>query len=293
MRPTMQPATKEQTHATVVQKPPQPSAAERRLKIVIAAALIAELALSPKLWVGERVLPATPVFRFLGSIPAPLEYVMYVALLLILVAIVAILRPAKLIGLAVLLAIAFAVFDQLRWQPWFYQFLFMLIAVGLYDRRRGDHDDVHNPALNACRLMIVGIYIWSGLQKANADFVMNVFPFLTHPLTQLLPASIGAIINRLGVIAPLVEVAIGIGLLTRRFRAVAICGAIGMHVFILLAIGPLGQDFNNVVWPWNIAMGCFVIILFRQPNLSTREIVWPRSGRYQRIVLCSLGSRRS
>jgi len=288
------PATKERKYVKVAaierRKLAQPSVAERNLKIAIAAGLFAGLALSPKLWFSERGYPTIPVSPLLGSIPAPLDHFIYGALLALLVAIAAVPRPAKLIGIFALFAIAVALFDQSRWQPWFYQYLVMLAAVGLYDRDRGDHDDVHNPALNACRLVVVCTYFWSGMQKTNAGFVMHVFPYLMQPITRLLPHSMGPIMDSLGFLAPCVETAIGIGLLTRRFRTFAILGAFGMHSFILLAIGPFGKNSNNVVWPWNLAMLCFLMILFWQrPKLSAREIVWPRGGHYQRIVLLLFG----
>jgi hypothetical protein len=284
------PVTEARNSTKVARKSTQPSVAERRLKIAIAAAMFAGLALSPKLWLTARLYPTTPVLPLLGSIPAPLAYVLYAALLALLVAIAVTARPAALIGLFALVAIGVALFDQSRWQPWFYQYLVMLIAVGLYDRGRGNHDDAHNPALNACRLVVVCTYFWSGLQKANASFVTRVFPLLIQPLSGLLPASMGAVVNWLGFAAPFIELAIGVGLLTRRFRKFAIFLAFGMHGFILLAIGPLGQSSNNVVWPWNIAMLCFLMILFWQrPELSARQIVWPREGFYQKIVLLLFG----
>ena len=249
----------------------QPSVAEHRLRIAIAAALFAGLALSPKLWLTERVYPTTPVLPFLRSIPAPLDYILYGAMLALLVAIAIVARPAKLIWSFTALAITVALFDQSRWQPWFYQYLIMLIAVAL----GGDS------ALNTCRLVIVCTYFWSGLQKTNGDFIHNVFPYMT--------GSMGTILNPLAFIAPLIEVAIGIGLLTRRFRTYAIYAAIAMHAFILLAIGPFGQDSNSVVWPWNIAMICFVLILFWQSDVSPKTIVWPSEGAYQRAVLVLLG----
>jgi hypothetical protein len=244
--------------------------AERRLTIAIAAALFAGLALSPKLWLSERVYPATPIVAILRPIPPPLDYVLYGAMLAMLVAIALVARPAKLIWFFAVLAITVALFDQSRWQPWFYQYLIMLIAVGL-----------GGGALNTCRLVMACTYFWSGLQKTNGDFIHNVFPYMT--------GSMGAILNPLAFLAPLIEVAIGVGLLTRRFRTYAIYAAIAMHAFILLAIGPFGQSSNNVVWPWNIAMICFVIILFWQSDVSPGEIVWPAEGIYPRVVLVLLG----
>jgi hypothetical protein len=242
------------------------------LRIAVAGAFFAGLALSPKLWLSERVYPMTPVWPPLRAIPAPLDYFLYGTMLALLVAIAFVERPGKLIGFFVPLAILVALFDQSRWQPWFYQYLVMLIAVGLGKQ-----------ALDVCRLVMVCTYFWSGLQKANLEFVHNVFPFMLGSWAGVVPAW-------MGFVAPFVEVAIGIGLLTRRFRIYAIYGGIAMHAFILLAIGPFGSNSNSVVWPWNIAMICFLLILFRQqPELSAREILWPREGVYQRVVLALFG----
>lgn len=246
------------------------------MQIAIATALFAGLALSPKLWLSDRIYPATPVLAFLRPIPGPLDHIPYGAMLALLVGIAVASRPARLIGAFAVLAIGISLFDQSRWQPWFYQYLLMLIALGIGDREQ---------AINSCRLVVVCTYFWSGMQKANADFVHHVFPDMMGPLAQMLP-----VLMPLGFIAPLIETGIGIGLLTRRFRTYGVYGAISMHVLILLAIGPLGQNANSVVWPWNVAMICFVLILFgKRPELSAREIVWPREGIYQRVVLLLFG----
>ena len=88
------------------------SVAGQRLKIAIAAAMFAGLALSPKLWLTVRFYPTTPVLPFLRSIPAPLDYILYGAMLTLLIAIPMLQRPAKLIWLFTALAITVALFDQ-------------------------------------------------------------------------------------------------------------------------------------------------------------------------------------
>jgi hypothetical protein len=59
------------------------------------------------------------------------------------------------------------------------------------------------------------------------------------------------------------EIAIGLGLLWPRPRALALPAAILMHICILVAIGPFGLSYNRVVWPWNVAMIAIVLVLFR------------------------------
>ncbi len=80
----------------------------------------------------------------------------------------------------------------------------------------------------------------------------------------------------MGIVAPFVEAAIGVGLLTRRFRNWAVVLALGMHAFVLFCIGPLGHDWNTVVWPWNVAMAAFVVLLFwRTEDFSPKQVLLP------------------
>jgi hypothetical protein len=258
---------------TEARKRTQPSAADGRLKIAIVAAMFAGLALSPNLWLSERVYPLTPVSPLLRPIPVPLDHFLYAAMLAMLVVIAVVGRAQKWIGGFIALAVGVALFDQSRWQPWFYQYLVMLAALGFCGRKQGS---------NTCRLVMVSIYFWSGMQKANGDFVHNVFPFMLGPTAGMVPLW-------LGYFAPVIEIAIGIGLLTSRFRTYAIYAGIAMHAFILLAIGPLGSNTNSVVWPWNMAMICFLMILFwKRSEVGGLEIVWPRHA-YQGAVLVLFG----
>jgi hypothetical protein len=79
---------------------------------------------------------------------------------------------------------------------------------------------------------------------------------------------------------------IGIGLMTKKYRARAILGALGMLGFVLLTLGPLGHNWNNVVWPWNIAMALFVIILFwRTEDFSFGDALWMKNIPFQKFIL--------
>src|SRR5262249_26243386 len=132
--------------------------------------------------------------------------------------------------------------------------------------------------LNACRVLVAGIYLWSGLQKLNYSFHSDVYPWLIEPLASYLPTSMFSRLKDAGLAAPIVEATIGIGLLVPIVRPLAIALAVAMHAFILLSIGPLGLNWNSVVWPWNIAMIFLVVRLFA----GTRQVpflalIQPRS----------------
>ena len=235
------------------------------LRIALAAGLVAGLLLSPNLWISTRSYPLTPLWDAVPPLPYPADHALF-GLLMVLVTGVGVARGRAIgwLGISALVVAAFFVVqDESRLQPWFYQYSFMLAAFCLFGLGRVGASD----ALNACRLIVVATYFWSGLQKANASFIQSTHPWLVEPLTTRLPDWAGSALLAGGYAVPVVEAVIGIGLLTRRFRRLAVMGALLMHAFVMLCIGPLGHDHNTVVWPWNFAMVAFVLILFwRAPD---------------------------
>jgi hypothetical protein len=65
--------------------------------------------------------------------------------------------------------------------------------------------------------------------------------------------------------APVVEMAIAIGLWIPKSRRPAIVSAVVVHLTALLLLGPLGYNYDLVVWPWNLAMIGLVLALFSYP----------------------------
>jgi hypothetical protein len=242
------------------------------LRIALAAGLVAGLLLSPNLWISTRSYPLTPLWDAVPPLPYPADHALF-GLLMVLVTGVGVARGRAIgwLGIsALVIAAFFVVQDESRLQPWFYQYSFMLAAFCLFGLGRVGASD----ALNACRLIVVATYFWSGLQKANASFIQSTHPWLVEPLTTRLPDWAGSALLAGGYAVPVVEAVIGIGLLTRRFRRLAVMGALLMHAFVMLCIGPLGHDHNTVVWPWNFAMVAFVLILFwRAPDDTTPSTI--------------------
>lgn len=255
------------------------------LKVTVAVGLLSGFLLSHGLWISSRSYPVTPVHPLLRSVRFPFDYAVF-ALLLALLAFIAFAKnPARLIAAFVILALVWALFDQSRWQPWFYQYLFMLSALGLWFSNRTDPLK-REAALNACRLIIVSIYFWSGIQKLNPEFVRGTFPWMLAPLTGIVPAALMARAYSLAVVAPFVELAIAVGLLSQRFRNAAVFVAVAMHLFILASIGPFGRDYNNVIWPWNVAMLASVPLLFwGVQEVRATNVLWGRKLAFQKLVL--------
>lgn len=254
------------------------------LRISVILALLSGFALSPRLWLSTRFYPLTPVWSSIKPFPSPGDSIVFFALVALLIATMA--APRRGIWAAVFALLALLCMqDQSRWQPWFYQYALMLLAIALAGPKR------ETTALNTCCLIVAATYIWSGLSKINPVFLDKTFPWLLEPFLGSVPAAVYQLLNRLAWIAPLIEFMAGLGLLTRRFRSAAIAGLIGMHIFVLIAIGPLGRNLNSVVWPWNLAMCAFLLILYfrRTDAPSLPEIVWGRGFAFQRIALLLLG----
>jgi hypothetical protein len=255
------------------------------LKRGIVAALAAGLLLSAKLWVSTREYPLVPLLDFVPPLPYPLDYLLFGLLGALLVGVL--LFRGRLEGAFVVAALALAVLlvlqDQGRLQPWFYQYSFMLAAVGFSNLGRLSTEG----AMNACRLIVAFTYLWSGLQKAHVSFAENVYPWLIEPLASHLPSGAASALGHGAYAVPVMEAAIGLGLLVRPLRKPAVVGAILMHAFILFTIGPWGHDWNSVVWPWNVAMVVFALILFWRPpdNPSLLAVVKPGGSTFRAVVL--------
>jgi len=249
-------------------------------RIVIASCFFIALVLSKHVWVTTRHFPLIPVFSGLPQIPYPFDYLCLAALALLLVLIAASSAPKfYLISFLSLLA-ALALLDQCRWQPWAYQYALMLAVLAVFYWKGGKDAD-QDAALNICRLIIASIYFYSGLQKLNPTFAAHVFPHLVGDKQ----TAATAIIRALAIFPAIGEAAIGLGLLTRKLRNVAVIAAIVMHIFILTKYGPFGYNYNTVVWPWNLAMIAFDVILFWKADFSFADVVWRNPFALQKVVL--------
>ena len=171
----------------------------------------------------------------------------------------------------------------MRWQPWFYQYFFMLAALGFYAWKEPRSKN-NRAALNLCALIIISIYFWSGVQKLNASFINEVWPGMSEPLLRFVPGGLKSFPPFTALIIPLLEIGIALGLLTRRFRNASVILAIAAHAVILALL--IAEGENTVVWPWNIAMGFMVLLLFWQNRETTaKQILVPKRAFHALVLI--------
>jgi hypothetical protein len=237
------------------------------LKATVLAAFCIGLSMSSVLWIGPRSFPLVPVVPASAEIESLAAIVLYCALFTLAAAALIARWPRWFIAAFLGIMLVFCLEDQTRWQPWVFQYGLLMAVIALVPL---DGPASQLRALNLGRLIVAFTYIFSGLQKINSNFMFVDFPWLVQPVTALFPPA-GKLVPMFGALAPFVQVAFGIGLLTRRWRRLSLVAAVAMHVFILTMFGPFGHNWNNVVWPWTAAMAAFDVILFS----GTSEFTWP------------------
>jgi hypothetical protein len=257
----------------------------RVLKVVLSLALLCGFALSRRLWVSTgRLYPNVPAFDFLPTVAPPLDYVLFGALVVLLTLVVIQARPSRLCAVAlVVLASALVLFDESRLQPWFYQYLFLMLALAAHSWEEIDA----RTCLRACGLVVACVYFWSGVQKLNPQFFGDVVPSLAGPYLARMPASFARLAVPLALLVPLIEICAGVFLLTRRLRRVGVVLAVVTHAVVLMLFVPFRR--NNVIWPWNVSMIAFVIVIFRREASGVRDFLPRRLLSLQTLAVVLFG----
>lgn len=217
-----------------------------------------------------------------ASYPISGGYICFVALFLLLgwAGVASKPRLAILSFSALLLLVA--LFDQTRWQPWAYLYLFLLLSLACFSWKRNDLAGQVN-TLNICRLIVAATYFYSGLQKMNVHFAAVGMKSLFGPFARLIPLP-----HMWPWIMAAMEASIGIGLLTRKYRNLAVVCGVLMHAFILFS-NVVVMHWNSVVWPWNLTMMTLLVMLFWQTDFSFAVVLWRNPIRFQKVALVLFG----
>ncbi len=232
---------------------------------VASAGLIAGVLLSWPLWASStRLYPRAPIAVSV-HVPAPVEWGLTTALLLVLLCAAVRLLPRLATISALAIAAVLVALDQSRLQPWDYEYALLLAVLC----SRGPRIPAGNrPAvLNTCRLIVVALYGWSAVQKMNITFVTRTWRDVCAGLGPPFSDVLGGI----GWLIPMVELAIAAGLLVPRLRRAAMVTAVATHATIVALL--VSTHENSVVWPWNVALALLVVLLFHDRTPTAGHIV--------------------
>jgi hypothetical protein len=248
-------------------------------RAALAGFTLAMLGLSAPLWVGGGTFPKVPFVPALPALAGGAAWARFAALIAAVAA--GVLYPRA--WMAAIGAGAWMVAeDQHRFQPWAYQFGLCALAMATLPAPR---------ALACCRVVMVALYVHSGLSKLDATFARELGPLFLSVL--LRPAGLdpyawpGPIRAGLALCLPLAELLVGLGLVPRATRRLALAGAIGLHLTLLFLLGPLGLGHSTIVLAWNLALIAQNALLFgaeppRWPAL------WAAPGRARAAPILAL-----
>ena len=261
---------------------------------ILLVALLLQILLTFNLWLP--VDRSFPMVSLLESAPVVYGFGGDLLLLLLLVASATILwfLPTSrfgLLGLTFALA-AFILEDIARLQPWVWLYASILWLLPKPPRRRPFGEEVSDEgrerirrnalypteadvaaALLRLRVILAGLYIWSGIWKLNPAFAREVVPRFFEAF------GLGAIPPELPAVAwtiPLVEILGGVLLISVRTRRVAAHALIALHLLIILAL--IAMDWNAVVIPWNLSMILLLLVCRPSDRGDSRSRLRPTPG---------------
>lgn len=241
----------------------------RWLLLVTVIGLLVGLLLTLPAWAAVRLYPLAPIIPNF-SLPPTLHTI------LLLVGIVGLgssliwpRRVGSYLSVALASLLLLILLDYTRLQPWILHYSLILILFTLPLRRHLSDTRL----LDAARVVVGGIYFWSGIQKLNTRFFVEIFPTFSRSLWEIAPEHLFGVFFIIGILVPFIEIAFALGFFSRRWRRLAILGSTAMLVFVLIALGPLGNNWNSSVWPWNIAIYSMVLVLFLNTDFTLREFL--------------------
>lgn len=255
---------------------------ENRLKSLRRVALfflLVGIGMSLNLWMNQRLFPLIPIHQDFPILPRPVDMILLGLFgMSVLGNIVIYNRKLLIASLGLLLLILLQ--DQMRWQPWVYTYSLMLLPFAfLGEEKKSSQTDLWR--LRCAQVVLIGIYLWSGINKLNPGFTEVTYPLMLSKLFGLAEGSNLHGAKWLGYLIPITETAVGIGLYFVRTRKIMIWGAIFTHLIIIAYLFSMGENGNPIVIPWNIAMIIFVLLAFFQNNnaIQFREKIDQKKNR--------------
>jgi hypothetical protein len=223
------------------------------LRFMLACWLVAKI-LGIKMWLADRYFPIAPVFDLFYEVPPIVHLLLYLISLSAIAYLLFQPQHRAVMGILLIIEIGSALLDQNRWQPWEYQYLFMLcLYIFVIEQVR---------LKNIFLLMLVGIYLLSGIQKLHDAFLSEVWVKMI--LQNLIHAEPAQITNwrSFGYFIPIAEISFGLMLLFKRTTNTGLILLMAMHLIILTFL--VSSRYNIIVWPWNLFMIGLLLTYFNQ-----------------------------
>lgn len=231
------------------------------LRLIVTLGLVVSFLLSLNLWGGERFFPAVPVFEQ-SFLKPPFDYVPVILSIVFLLSSLVFRRTRTFLTLALLINIFMVLFDINRLQPWFYIYNAMLVIFLFYDGRV-DNPNKFTSVFILIQLIVAAVYIYNGINQLLNSYFMSTDLYETIlPLKKITSERQFLFFLKMGQFVPYVLIFMGVGLLIRPVKYLAISVGILFHASLLVFLFPSVHNTNYALWFMNLVFGLMIAFLF-------------------------------
>ena len=240
------------------------------LYFVTVTGFLSSLLLTTDAWSENRTYPLTPVISNFSLGHTTQNSLFWIFIFTLTISLISKKYRRTLVSLSLISLVILVLMDVTRLQPWVFHYGAILFSFSWFLNYKG----VTNlNLLDTARIVVGGIYFWSGVQKINPYFIAYVFPWFTQKIWEPFGETGATLFVVLGMLVPFIEASFAVGFFSKKYRSLSIVGATSMIILVLTAIGPLGHNWNSSVWPWNIGIFSMVIVLFFGAHFSFKEFI--------------------
>ena len=153
------------------------------IKLTVLIGLLVSIGLSHHLWAGERMFPKASAIDNYSGLPSPYDYI---HLLVVVILVVFSFKSQKKLPciLLILFSIYLCIDDQNRLQPWFFNYILILLIL-LFYKYRVDEPNNYTTVFISLQILVALIYIFCGIQKLNDSFVPDTFQWMVSSLDSI------------------------------------------------------------------------------------------------------------
>ncbi|MEP6928117.1 MAG: hypothetical protein ABI834_10795 [Ginsengibacter sp.] len=243
---------------------------------------LAAKVISWKVWLAERLFPVVPPFNSL-FVHSSIHLFLFIVSLLELLALL-LFPQNKLLQIGVIIIeVLSCLLDQNRWQPWEYQYIFIILALVINYKN-------DKSAVSIIAFIFAAVYFYSGFSKMNVVFSQSIENALTR--SGIFHTSNSHLYNfliyHIGHFSGIIEVCLSICLFFQRTRKIAAIFLILMHFLILAIFGPFGINYDIIIWPWNIGMILLLYVLFICNPAASLELQSIKKG-WNKLIIVLFG----
>jgi len=225
----------------------------------------------PNLWSINRGFPAVPYLNLFKNQSSFINIFLIVSFIFLYAWFVV--KPNwKIATGVVLLYVFFALSDQNKIQPYFFEMMFVVLALSVFKD--------NSKYLEKCLIIVfIGTYFWSGIHKINEHF----FELWLNGLNKRIPFIPYSLRVAFTYAVPFIEAFLGLSLLFVKTRKIGAVLLVIMHILILTTLFMAGYGY--VLLPLT-AFNAFVLLtVIYNSKLLLKDFVTINSKKYALLIV--------